>query len=152
MDNKLLIDNEISSKHTIVCIRDTFKEYSNRYLVYYDMRWDCLFFPNFATVENNKSNIIERISRQLKIDPKYLHFDMGTSVIQSKFSHSDKVNKFYDHIYYIGNIEQFTDETMKDDFIIDGIHYYWKTISELEKDKNVIEKNLDVIKVVKSRL
>lgn len=37
----------------------------------------------------------------------------------------------------------------KDEFEIDGKKYFWKTIYELELDKNVQEKNLDILNQVK---
>ena len=36
-----------------------------------------------------------------------------------------------------------------DDFIINDRHYYWMSISDMEKDANIIQKNLEVVDFVK---
>ena len=37
----------------------------------------------------------------------------------------------------------------KNDFSINSRHYYWMTISEMEKDDNIMKKNMEVVDFVK---
>ena len=41
-----------------------------------------------------------------------------------------------------------TDDMKKDDFVINGVHYFWMTISEMQKDSNIMTKNMDVVDFV----
>lgn len=41
------------------------------------------------------------------------------------------------------------DKFKKDNFEVNGKHYYWMTIEEMEKDNNIKEKNLEVVDFVK---
>ena len=36
-----------------------------------------------------------------------------------------------------------------DDFSVNGKHYYWMTIKDMEEDENVRKKNLEVVDFVK---
>ena len=43
---QILIDNVNTHNHSIIVIKDIFNDFSNKYLVYYDSKWDCKFFLN----------------------------------------------------------------------------------------------------------
>lgn len=142
--------DQVTHPFSIVAIMDTFSEYPNRFLLYYDTRWDCDFFFSYKTQEhNNSQNIISRLSRELHIDPSYITVDFKTSRIQSKFSESDKVDKIYEHKLYCAHIESFEDRLKQDCFDVDGKHYRWMTIEDMEHDANIQKKNLDVVALVK---
>lgn len=36
----------------------------------------------------------------------------------------------------------------EDDFSVNGVHYFWMTIPEMQKDKNIMNKNMDVVDFV----
>ena len=38
---------------------------------------------------------------------------------------------------------------MEKDFVVNGKHYYWMRIEEMEKDDNIRNKNLEVVDFVK---
>ena len=143
----------IESRHSIVVIKDTYNKFSNRYLVYDDLRWNCLLFLNYKKVSDRKEevekSIKEHISRDLKINIADMEVKEVTSEIQRKYSEPDKVEKNYFHTYYSAEIKEFPEKLKADSFEIDGRKYYWMTINELEQDKEVIEKNSDVLGVVK---
>lgn len=143
----------IESHHSIAVIKDTYNKFSNRYLVYDDLRWNCLLFLNYKKVSDRKEevekSIKEHISRDLKINIADMEVKEVTSEIQRKRSEPDKVEKNYFHTYYSAEIKEFPEKLKADSFEIDGRKYYWMTINELEQDKEVIEKNSDVLGVVK---
>lgn len=141
--------NKITHEHSIAVIKDTFNEFSNRYLVYKDTAWDCYLFPNYKTNDNNENYIKEHLSNELKLNINDIQLKYKCKNISHKLSQRDKRHKYYDHKFYLTEIYNFNNTMKKDEFEIDGKKYFWKTIYELELDKNVQEKNLDILNQVK---
>lgn len=145
--------NEITHRFSIVAIKDSFNEYPNRFLLYYDTIWQCWFFFNFATSEyDNEKNISERLSNKLKINPNCINVRYFSDRLQPKFSERDHVNKVYQHSLYEGKITDFTQDMRRDSFEIDGVDYKWWTIDEMEADSVIMEKNSDVVAFVKEKI
>lgn len=143
--------NEITHPFSIIVIKDTFEKYPNKYLLYYDSRWDCRLFINYRTnVDSevaNTENIRTRLSNELKIQKDKITIKYKTVKIQRKFSESDKIYKCYEHKIYYVEIP-FRADIKKLEFEIDGKHYYWMTIDEMVNDDNIKGKNLDVVDLV----
>ena len=139
--------NQITHNHSIVAIKDTFNDHPNRYLVYYDSRWNCNLFPNFKENINNEDFIINGIRNALKIDDVSVQFI--TQRIHEKYSESHEEMRLYQHRLYICTIGQFTDRLKNDEFEIDGIKYFWKTIQEMENDGRTDSVNRDILEWVK---
>ena len=144
--NKL---NEIAHNHSIVVIRDSFNPFPNRYLVYEDKSWNCQFFLNYKENPNNEEFIRNHISRELKIGPDDIELSYVAQKLHEKYSESAKENKVYSHKFYLAEIKKFPDQMQKDSFKCDGKTYYWKSLAELEEDKNVQKKNMDILNYVK---
>lgn len=140
----------ITHEHSIIVIKDTFNQYPNRYLVYEDKSWDCELFLNYKKNINNESFIKSRISSDLKIDVSDISLDFVGQEIHEKYSVKDKVNKVYCHRFYRANISKFPDMAKCDQFECDGKVYHWRTMAEMEDDKNTMEKNKDIIGYVKA--
>ena len=72
-DHKILaIDiislNKIQHNHSLIALKDSFSTKGNRFLVYYDERWDCKLFLNYKTSDyDNEAYIIENVSTDLGI-------------------------------------------------------------------------------------
>ena len=142
--------DKITHPFSIVAIKDTFNKYPNRFLLYYDARWDCDFFFSFRTVDNNNTeNIIKKLSAELQLDEQYIKVDYKTQEIQSKFSESDKIQKTYEHKLYCAEISHFSKQHKQDSFEINGKKFKWMTIEQMEQDENIKKKNLDVVDLVK---
>lgn len=143
--------NEITHPFSIVAIKDTFNKFPNNFLLYYDTRWDCKFFIYYRTQatsnEVNEENICTRLSNELKIKKDRISVEYRSVKIQRKFSVSDQKYKCYEHQVYYVKIP-FNSTIKNRDFIIDGKHYYWMSIAEMEQDPNIIEKNLDVVNLI----
>lgn len=144
--------NQITHPFSIIVIKDTFNKYPNRFLVYYDNRWDCNLFINYRTLENNINNIKTKLSSDLKVDTKYIDVDFVYEEIYRKYSVSDKINKFYEHKFYYVIIKKYKDILKSDKFEIDGKKYSWMTINEMEHDEKIIEKNMDVVNIIKHNI
>ena len=144
--------NEIEHPFSIVAIKDTFEQYPNKYLLYYDTRWNCWFFFNFQTKNDerqNETSIKKGLSAKLKIDAEKFELEFKDEAIHHKYSESDKRNKYYHHSLYNCVIKEFSDELKQESFTIDGVKYAWMTIDEMEKNTSIKKKNSEVVEFVK---
>lgn len=150
---ELKANNEIEHPFSIVAIKDTFREYPNKYLLYYDNRWNCWFFLNFKTKEDsdlNASNIKKGISSKLKIDTNEIELNYIDEEMHHKHSESHDEDRWYHHKLYSCEFASFREELEKDDFTIDGVKYKWMTIAEMEKNPSIKQHNMDVVQFVKN--
>lgn len=155
LHNDLIDLNRISHPFSIVAIKDTFNLHPNRFLLYYDKRWNCKFFFSFKTLKSedeNLANIKQRLSNQLKIDIRDIDVNYKTERIYTKHSVSDDIDKMYDHRIYHAIVNQFTECFHSSHFTIDGTSYFWMTIAEMEQDPEIKAKNLDVVSLVKENI
>lgn len=141
--------NGIQHRFSIVAVKDTFNQYPNRFLLYYDERWDCKFFFSYKTVDNDTDNIITKLSNELKVDRSNIKIDFKTEQIQQKYSVSHNEDRVYDHRVYSAEISKFRRGLTADEFEIDGKKYYWMTIQDMERDERIKEVNLDVVSLIK---
>ena len=142
--------NSIQHRFSIVAVKDTFNQYPNRFLLYYDERWDCKFFFSYKTVDNDTDNIITKLSNELKIDRSNIKIDFKTEQIQQKYSVSHNEDRVYDHRVYSAEISKFRRGLTADEFEIDGKKYYWMTIQDMERDLRIKEVNSDVVGLIKA--
>ncbi|MCR5625679.1 MAG: hypothetical protein K6F99_00015 [Lachnospiraceae bacterium] len=141
--------------HSIVLIKDTFNKHSNRFLVYYDNRWNCKLFINYHTMENeddNIKNITRHLSQELKVDESNIRGAFSFEELHEKYSPSHKENRWYKHRFYEFRINSFQDRTEQDEFEIDSKKYYWMSIAEMEQDPDIMKNNNDVVGMVKAKI
>lgn len=144
--------NEIEHPFSIIAIKDTFEQYPNKYLLYFDNRWKCWFFLNFKTNSNddqNESNIRKGISSKLKIDTDEIALEYKGEEIHRKYSVSNQEDRYYHHKLYNCEIKNFNDNLKNEKFTIDDVKYTWMTIDEMEKNPSIIKHNMDVVEFVK---
>lgn len=139
--------NQITHNHSIVVIKNTFAKHPNRFLVYYDERWKCYLFPNFAENVNNEKFICTGLENKLKITNPSLRFI--EQKISEKYSESHKEYRIYSHRLYECLIHNFPEKERELIFTVDGIQYAWKTIEEMEKDLRIVKVNADVLEWVR---
>ena len=138
----------IQHNHSLICISR--QSDTKEFLVYYDERWDCKLFLNYKTQEhNNEAYILDCISDNLGIDRDILKCRYITSRVQEKYSVSHKENRIYNHRLYEVYMSNMPSDFMNMDFVVNNIHYYWMTIADMEKDSNILEKNIEVVDFVK---
>ena len=140
---------ENTHDHSIVAIKDTFNEYPNRFLLYYDARWKCYLFPNFKDNADNESFIKEGISNKLKVKADGIDMMFLTRKRQQKYSESHKENRTYLHSVYKATIKKFPTAERTDEFDMDGVKYRWMSIPEMESDDRIQKVNSDVVQLVK---
>lgn len=144
--------NRMEHPFSIIGIKDSYNEYANRYLLYYDSRWNCYLFPNRRTDENEKKNeesLLRYLSNSLKIPGRELSLEKLGERIHRKFSVSGGRMKWYHHTFYQIHVSLFPEELKKQEFTVDGINYRWMTLAQMEQDERISEVNGDVVKMVK---
>ena len=139
--------------HSIVLIKDTFHSNDNRFLLYYDARWNCRLFLNYATItsdyELDMENIVRHLQMELKVSKNNLDGAFAFEKVHEKYSVSAKENRCYRHRFYQFLIKQFDEKIEQDSFEIDGKKFYWMSIAEMEQDKRIMEVNSDSVSMVK---
>lgn len=121
-----------------------------RFLLYYDEKWDCKLFLNYKTQERgDEAAIIANVVKELKLNQKEVKCRYITSKLQEKYSVSHRENRIYNHRLYELQVNRFSEQEMEKDFVVNGKHYYWMSIEEMEKDDNIRNKNLEVVDFVK---
>ena len=142
-DHNILLNDiqkldKIQHKHSLVAIQFPDTSAEKKYLVYYDERWDCKLFLNYKTVDRADKS---------QINCRYI-----SSKVQEKYSESHQENRIYNHRLYEIKIQVFPEDEQKENFVVNGRHYYWMSISDMERDPNIVKKNLDVIDFVKESM
>lgn len=147
MQSEILNLNVVQRNHSLVVIPNSKDE--QKLLVYYDERWGCKLFLNYKTQEKkNETFIMDEISADLQLNKSQLNLQYVASKVQEKYSVSHNENRIYNHRLYKGTIEGWEKET-QDHFVINGKHYYWISIFDMESDANIAKKNLEVVDFVK---
>lgn len=143
--------NKDKHLYSLVAIKNTFDEYSNKFLLYYDEEWQVEFFPAFRTVNNdvyNIDNIKKRLSENLKIKADKIDVTfLIEKTNRTKPSAEDEIEKVYDHRYYQATISEFPDCLKESTTIIDGRRYIWMTFQDMKKNTNIMKKNKDIIQI-----
>lgn len=141
--------NEITHNHSIVAVKNTFDEFPNKFLVYYDTRWNAYLFLNFKDNTNNESFIISGVSNKLKIKKEDIKVSYIAQNVNEKRSESHHENRIYSHKLYLASVARFPDVAKQNAFEIDGVQYCWMSISEMENDHRIMEVNADIVQFVK---
>lgn len=142
--------NEVTHPFSLVAIKNTFEEFPNQFLLYFDNKWDCWFFPNYDTKEDendNQDNILNRISNELKVDKSKIDINFRGEETHTKFSPSVGQKKCYYHRLY--QVELPLDSSFQiKQFEIDNRVYRWMSPEEMRKNEKIQDKNLDIVEFV----
>ena len=154
---KLMKDIEdldmIQHKHSLIVIKRNENQKASKFLLYYDEKWDCKLFLNCKTADrNNEQNIISRIAEDFNIDARTINCHYVVSRVQEKYSVSHNEDRVYQHRLYEVSFEKMPELVLKEDFVLNNRHYYWMSIEDMEKDENIIQKNLEVVDFVKENI
>ena len=123
-------------KHAIIITKNE----KNKYLQYYDNRWESYLIPNCKIEDKtNCDKIKEEIFEKYGIKIKNINYKMEK--IHSKFSESDKIQKTYHHYFYECETEK--------EFKNNDIQFKWYSMEELLKDERIQKVNSDIVGYVK---
>lgn len=138
--------DQIKHKFSLIAVKDTFCEYSNRFLVYWDARWECWLLLNFRTPDNNEVEVLaRRTAETLHVPVAKTKLQWEDVQVYTKFSVSDRIRKVYEHNLYIAKITSWTETLKQRQFVLDGVEYKWMTLREMKNDSNIMKKNRDVV-------
>ena len=120
------------SIHAIIIIKN-----KDKYLQYYDERWDSYLFPNMKLKKQfTDIDIIEYVENNL--NKKVIDCTFIKNIIHSKYSVSHKEVREYNHYFYLVNIDNY-------DFDDD---YKFFSIDELKNNKRIMEVNSDIVSFI----
>lgn len=124
-----------------------------KYLLFNNIRWKCLLFPNYQSSKAPFDEATElkytrkRIKKDLNISKRF-NLKYSKELENEKLSVADKVNKRYVfHFFVSEDIE--TNFTSTKNFRCNGTKYYWKTMVQMYQDRNMKKKNKDVLDFVR---
>ena len=60
--------------------------------------------------------------------------------------------KTVDQKLYEVTLSKYSEKMKKDNFVVNGKRYYWMSVTEMEKDENIMEKNREVVDFVKEKI
>lgn len=119
-----------------------------RFLQVFDKRWNCWLFPYVRSSVNNLESVDKKISEQL-------HIKVSASYVahtnHCKYSVSDEVYKIYHHKLYKVLLKDIPKNMQSKEFELDGRQYKWMSITDMENDSEIMDKNDDVIAFVKTK-
>lgn len=140
-------------KYSLVAIKDTFREYPNRFLLYLDRGWGCPFLLNYKTRSSGNGDAIrEALSHELKIDAENIRLKKLARQTYQKFSSEDGVEKNYEHLLYVAEIQDFPKVMQASTFSIDGKDFMWMSIEDMKRDARIQEKNMDVVGLLRENI
>ena len=140
-------------KYSLVAIKDTFREYPNRFLLYLDRGWGCPFLLNYKTRSSGNGDAIrEALSHELKIDAENIRLKKLARQTYQKFSSEDGVEKNYEHLLYVAEIQDFPKVMQASNFSIDGKDFMWMSIEDMKRDARIQEKNMDVVGLLRENI
>lgn len=143
--------DQTEHRHSIIALKDSFSDYPNRFLVYWDSEWICWLFPNYPTQEKDDANLTflkKRLSSDLKVNESLIILEKQVQVVQEKLSARHQENRVYEHTYYSASISDFPLALRDSEFSISGKSYKWMTIAEMKQDPSIQTRNMDVVDVV----
>lgn len=119
-----------------------------QYLLYKDAGWGFPLFPNYATVSENETNIIRKLSDQLDINPDQIRLEFKTEGHEIKYSTESKEEREYYYRFYEANIDSFKNED-EEEFQSEGRTFIWMTIDEMLQDPVINKNNHYVVGMVR---
>lgn len=120
------------SIHGIIIIKN-----NNKYLQYYDNRWDSYLFPNMKLGETfTDIDIIDYVEKTF--NKKVIDCTFIKNIVHSKYSVSHNEMREYNHYFYLVNLDNY-------DF---NDTYKFFSIDELKNNKRIMEVNSDIVSYI----
>lgn len=145
------IDPKIEHSFNIVVIRNNIE--NGKYLLFKSQRWRCWLFPNYhcSSGSFNKTKELKHLKEYIKRDLKLSEAPelkyIGNE-ISEKYSVGDKVRKKY-NFHYFEALCLVSDFNNKRTFSCNGRKYCWKTLYQMNSNKNIVKKNSDVLDYIR---
>lgn len=131
-------------RYSLIAIKDSFMGYkSNRILTkYFEGKWNEYMFLSFPTAaERDEESLKNAIGAALKIPRDVIHLHQKASIYQPKISQDWNTVRAYYNTYYVVYIDSFPELLKNNEFEIDGVHYKWMTLEQMEREAEKKEHN-----------
>lgn len=131
-------------RYSLIAIKDSFMGYkSNRILTkYFEGKWNEYMFLSFPTAaERDEESLKNAIGAALKIPRDVIHLYQKASIYQPKISQDWNTVRAYYNTYYVVYIDSFPELLKNNEFEIDGVHYKWMTLEQMEREAEKKEHN-----------
>ena len=133
-------------KHAIIVIKNE----KNEYLQYYDKRWNSYLFLNCKMNDKLEKNPIkEKLISDLKLKSDDIDCTFIGEKQHKKYSESDKIEKEYEHFFFILKAKEISNYFEQKCFEIDDIKYKWFSYIELSNDERIQRVNSDIVNYIK---
>lgn len=149
------ISNSAERPHrfSLLVIRNTFDERTNKYLLLYDARWKCYLFPYVKGTEDeaeNRRRVKAFAESHLGIPSTAVSVAKAFGSEHDKYSVPDKVMKHYVHTFYDVDISKYIalhqDSPIKNrEFEMDGYTFRWYTAAEMNNSREIIKRNKETV-------
>lgn len=138
---------------SLIAIKDGTDVLSNRYLTYYDERWNCWFLPNhrsFDSYEEDKRKFSSYLSSEFKIPSDDFQMRFVGTAASTKFSTAHNEERTYDYRLYLASVIRIPDAwDAEGEFAIGSKKCKWMTVDEMLNDRKIYAINHDVIQMLK---
>lgn len=138
---------------SLIAVKDGTDVLSNRYLTYYDERWNCWFLPNhrsFDSYEEDKRKLSSYLSSEFKIPSDDFQMRFVGTAASTKFSTAHNEERTYDYRLYLASVIRIPDAwDAEGEFAIGSKKCKWMTVDEMLNDRKIYAINHDVIQMLK---
>lgn len=138
---------------SIIALRNTEEAFHNRFLVYLDKGWDCMFFPNHKSIEPESANE-ESLRRYMSNE-----FGVPEDVLQLEYVRSSESKKpsaehngemrYYVYSLYKATVDHIPEAWRSDHFQIGAKECRWMSLDEMLANPHIDQINHDVIALVR---
>ncbi len=143
---------DMKKRHEFVIVLIKNSSVKGEYLLSYSQRWKCKLFLDYKINGEFDSDDTEKVSSFIK---EFLNWDIKPNMIRylgclnsEKYSVGDKITKKYYFHFYTTTIG--TLETKFKSFKYNGKKFYWLTLDKMYKDRNIVNKNADVLDFIRT--
>lgn len=113
-----------------------------KYLVYYDLGWEFLAFPNYGTRNNkNEDYIRDKLSRDFSVPVSNISVTLTGHGNEEKYSTPNGEIRAYKYSFYKGTITGIEEVN----FNVDGRKYRWMTAQEMLEEPGTKANNSYVV-------
>ena len=152
-----LLFNEYINKPDINIVFIIKHKESDRILVFKSKTWGCYFLPYVGVRDTTElpsdGSLRKQISDILNFSEKEVSIEkLLLSHVKTEKYHPPEciVKEYHSHYYHLYCSRMFSkEEIYSDDYVVGDKKFEWRTLEELESDGRTVEKNGDVLRVIR---
>lgn len=140
-------------RSSIIALKNTGEEFPNRFLVYLDKGWNCVFFPNHKTIEpasENARQLRQYLSSEFGVPEKDIDLEYVRNDESKKASteHDGEI-RYYIYSLYKATLKHIPASWQADQFQVGAKECRWMSLDDMLADPRINQINHDVIALVR---